>query len=39
VRAHPQMFVDLYELASKRDEETASVAGLATVELDDSVLV
>jgi cAMP-dependent protein kinase regulator len=39
VRAHPQMFVDLYELASKRDEETASVAGLETVELDDSVLV
>jgi cAMP-dependent protein kinase regulator len=39
VRAHPQVFVDLYELASRRDEETASVAGLETVDLDDSVLV
>ena len=39
VRAHPQVFVDLYELASLRDEETASVAGLETVDLDDSVLV
>jgi cAMP-dependent protein kinase regulator len=39
MRAHPQMFVDLYELASRRDEETSSVAGLETSDLDDSVLV
>lgn len=39
VRAHPQVFVDLYELATKRDEETASVAGLETVNVDDGVLV
>jgi len=39
VRAHPQMFLDLYELATRRDEETASVAGLETVDLDESILV
>jgi len=39
VRAHPQVFVDLYELASRRDEETSSVAGLETVDLDASILV
>jgi len=39
VRAHPQVFVDLYELATRRDEETASVAGLETVDLDESILV
>ncbi len=39
VRAHPQVFVDLYELASRRDEETSSVAGLETSDLDDSVLI
>jgi cAMP-dependent protein kinase regulator len=39
VRAHPQVFVDLYELACRRDEETSSVAGLETVDLDESVLV
>jgi len=39
VRAHPQVFVDLYELATKRDEETASVAGLETVSIDDGVLI
>jgi cAMP-dependent protein kinase regulator len=39
VRAHPQVFVDLYDLASRRDEETSSVAGLETSDLDDSVLV
>jgi cAMP-dependent protein kinase regulator len=39
VRAHPKVFVDLYELAVRRDEETGRVAGLEAVELDDSVLV
>jgi cAMP-dependent protein kinase regulator len=39
VRAHPQVFVDLYELASRRDEETSSIAGLETSDLDESVLV
>jgi cAMP-dependent protein kinase regulator len=39
VRAHPQVFVDLYELASRRDEETSSVAGLEAADLDDSILV
>jgi cAMP-dependent protein kinase regulator len=39
VRAHPQVFVDLYELACKRDAETASVPGLDTIDLDDSVMV
>jgi len=39
VRAHPQMFVDLYELATRRDDETATVAGVETVDLDDSVMV
>jgi CRP-like cAMP-binding protein len=39
VRAHPQVFVDLYELATKRDEETASVAARETLDLDDGVMV
>jgi cAMP-dependent protein kinase regulator len=39
VRAHPQVFVDLYELATKRDEETSSVAARETLDLDDSVMV
>ena len=39
VRAHPQVFVDLYELASRRDEETSSVAGLEVSDLDESILV
>jgi CRP-like cAMP-binding protein len=39
VRAHPKVFVDLYELAVRRDEETGRVGGLEAVELDDSVLV
>ncbi|HEY3498135.1 MAG TPA: cyclic nucleotide-binding domain-containing protein [Polyangiaceae bacterium] len=39
VRAHPQVFVDLYELAARRDEETSSVAGLEATDLDDSILV
>jgi cAMP-dependent protein kinase regulator len=39
VRAHPRVFVDLYELAVRRDEETGRVAGLEAVELDDSILI
>lgn len=39
VRAHPQVFVDLYELASRRDEETSAVSGIETVDLDDSIMV
>ncbi len=39
VRAHPQVFVDLYELASRRDEETSGVAALEAADLDDSILV
>jgi hypothetical protein len=33
------VFVDLYELASRRDEETSGVAGLEVNDLDDSILV
>jgi CRP-like cAMP-binding protein len=39
VRAHPKVFVDLYELAVRRDEETAAVAGTEAAELDESILV
>jgi cAMP-dependent protein kinase regulator len=39
VRAHPQVFVDLYELATKRDDETASVDALDTIDLDESIMV
>ncbi|HTQ07260.1 MAG TPA: cyclic nucleotide-binding domain-containing protein [Polyangiaceae bacterium] len=39
VRAHPGVFVDLYELASRRDEETSGVERLETADLDDSVLI
>jgi len=39
VRAHPGVFVDLYELATRRDEETSNVSGLETADLDDSVLI
>jgi CRP-like cAMP-binding protein len=39
VRAHPQVFVDLYELACRRDEETSGVAALEAADLDDSILV
>lgn len=39
VRAHPGVFVDLYELATRRDEETSSVAGLESADLDDSLLI
>lgn len=39
VRAHPRLFVDLYELAVRRDEETASLELMETIETDDSVLI
>lgn len=39
VRAHPGVFVDLYELATRRDEETSGVARLESADLDDSVLI
>lgn len=39
VRAHPKVFVDLYELAVRRDEETAAAAQLEAADLDDSILV
>lgn len=39
VRAHPKVFVDLYELAVRRDEETAAAAQLEATDLDDSILV
>jgi cAMP-dependent protein kinase regulator len=39
VRAHPKMFVDLYELAVRRDEETSSLDLMETIQTDDSVLV
>ncbi len=39
VRAHPKMFVDLYELAVRRDEETSSLDLMRTLQTDDSVLV
>ncbi len=39
VRAHPMVFVDLYELAVRRDEETSAAAGLEAADLDDSILV
>jgi cAMP-dependent protein kinase regulator len=39
VRAHPGVFVDLYELATRRDEETSRVASLETADLDESVLI
>ena len=39
VRAHPQVFVDLYELASRRDDETSSVGALEAADLDESVLI
>lgn len=39
VRAHPKVFVDLYELAVRRDEETAAAAELEAADLDDSILV
>jgi cAMP-dependent protein kinase regulator len=39
VRAHPMVFVDLYELAVRRDEETSAAAQLEAADLDDSILV
>jgi CRP-like cAMP-binding protein len=39
VRAHPRVFVDLYELAVLRDAETSSVAGLEAANMDDSILI
>ena len=39
VKAHPKVFVDLYELAVKRDEETSSIAAEEASETDDFVIV
>ncbi|HEX6272467.1 MAG TPA: cyclic nucleotide-binding domain-containing protein [Polyangiaceae bacterium] len=39
VRAHPMVFVDLYEVAVRRDEETSAVAELEAASLDESILV
>jgi CRP-like cAMP-binding protein len=39
VRAHPMVFVDLYEVAVRRDEETSAAAELEATDLDDSILV
>ena len=39
VKAHPKVFVDLYELAVKRDEETTTMAGEEAAETDDFVIV
>ena len=39
VKAHPKVFVDLYELAVKRDEETSTMAAEEATETDDFVIV
>jgi CRP-like cAMP-binding protein len=39
VRAHPRVFVDLYEVAVRRDEETSAAAQLEAADLDESILV
>ena len=39
VKAHPKVFVDLYELAVKRDEETSHMANEEATETDDFVIV
>jgi cAMP-dependent protein kinase regulator len=39
VKAHPKVFVELYELAVKRDEETSDMAAEEATETDDFVLV
>jgi CRP-like cAMP-binding protein len=39
VKAHPKVFVDLYELAVKRDEETSHMAAEEATETDDFVIV
>jgi CRP-like cAMP-binding protein len=38
-RAHPEVFVDLYELAVGRDQETAAAAEVEAASLDDGILV
>jgi cAMP-dependent protein kinase regulator len=39
VRAHPMVFVDLYELAVLRDEETSAAAEVEAAVLDESILI
>jgi CRP-like cAMP-binding protein len=39
VRAHPMVFVDLYEIAVRRDEETSAAADVEAAVLDESILV
>jgi cAMP-dependent protein kinase regulator len=39
VKAHPKVFVDLYELAVKRDEETSTMAAEEATDTDDFVIV
>ena len=39
VKAHPKVFLDLYELAVKRDEETSHMASEEATETDDFVIV
>ena len=39
VKAHPKVFVDLYELAVKRDEETSHMATEEATETEDFVIV
>jgi CRP-like cAMP-binding protein len=39
VHAHPKVFVELYELAVKRDEETSSMAAEEANDTDDFVIV
>jgi cAMP-dependent protein kinase regulator len=39
VRAHPQLFAELYDLAVKRDEETSSVVAQEATSADDDVLI
>ena len=39
VKAHPKVFVDLYELAVRRDEETSSIVAEEAAETDDFVIV
>jgi CRP-like cAMP-binding protein len=39
VKGHPKVFVELYELAVKRDEETSHMAAEEATETDDFVLV
>ncbi len=39
VKAHPKVFIELYELAVKRDEETSHMAAEEATETDDFVIV